>query len=298
MERFITKRKRDETISKSSLAHTSGSLTETQGSSTVKLTTDCQQPLLIKVEPCTNSQLVSEQRLPPLQQSDIKVELDPDLETAQVQEHPQIKEEQMEYSISPITEADTSNDEEIRVPKSEPATDCDLFPPFIAVTVGVNEGLKDESFERNTDESNESIKDESNESDCSTVPLESHGVEVFVELEQPPREEKLCRFCGKRFRKDSHLIRHVEKSHKGHKAFKCLECNKEFEQRYHLVLHVRVHTGEKPFSCDFCGKTFAQNSSRIVHMRVHTGEKPYHCAKCGKSFATSKHLKYCKAQND
>uniref|UniRef100_A0A4W6DTJ2 C2H2-type domain-containing protein n=1 Tax=Lates calcarifer TaxID=8187 RepID=A0A4W6DTJ2_LATCA len=121
---------------------------------------------------------------------------------------------------------------------------------------------------------------------------------VFVELEQPPSEEKSCHICGKHFKRDSYLIRHVDKSHKGHKAFKCLECGKEFDQRYQLVLHVRSHTGEKPFSCDYCSKTFVQNSSRLAHMRVHTGEKPYFCAKCGKSFATSNHFKFCKMQNE
>uniref|UniRef100_A0A3Q3EUT4 C2H2-type domain-containing protein n=1 Tax=Labrus bergylta TaxID=56723 RepID=A0A3Q3EUT4_9LABR len=108
----------------------------------------------------------------------------------------------------------------------------------------------------------------------------------------------MCRFCGKCFRKDSFLIRHVDRSHKGKKAFKCLKCNKEFDQRPHLVVHTRIHTGEKPFKCDFCDRTFAQNSSRIVHMRVHTGEKPYFCKNCGKSFSISNvsnktHLIYC-----
>uniref|UniRef100_A0A671XDQ0 C2H2-type domain-containing protein n=1 Tax=Sparus aurata TaxID=8175 RepID=A0A671XDQ0_SPAAU len=141
--------------------------------------------------------------------------------------------------------------------------DCELSPSPAAVTVSVNE----------------SIKDKWNESDGSSSP------------QKPPREEKTCRFCGKGFKMDSHLIRHVHQSHNGHKAFKCLKCNKEFEQRYHLIVHVRIHTGEKPFSCDYCDKTFVQNSSRLTHMRVHTGEKPYFCCPyCKKLFAQSSNL--------
>lgn len=133
-------------------------------------------------------------------------------------------------------------------------------------------------------------------SDGSSSPEHSHSIEVYVDLEQPPREEIACRFCGKGFMKDSLLKKHVHESHKGQKAFKCLKCSKEFEDRHRLILHVRIHTGERPFSCDFCGKTFIQNSSRILHMSVHTGENPYLCKQCGKRFATSRHLKICKGR--
>ncbi|XP_074503205.1 uncharacterized protein LOC141774439 [Sebastes fasciatus] len=216
------------------------------------------------------TQLVSEELPPSLQQYDIEVEEIP-------VEHLQVKEEEVDWCIDPDMEADTSNDAEVRHPKPEPDTNCELLSSYTAETVSVNE----------------SVNDKWNEGDGSSSPHRGHSVEVCVELEEPPREEKSCRFCGLNFTRDSHLIRHVDRNHKGHKAFKCLECNKEFEQRYQLVLHTRVHTGEKPFRCDYCGKTFSQNSSRIVHMRVHTGEKPYFCKKCGKRFASSNHLKLC-----
>ncbi|KAI3363424.1 hypothetical protein L3Q82_012040, partial [Scortum barcoo] len=226
------------------------------------------------------TQPASEELLPSLQQCDIKEEQTPVLEETKIQEHLQVKEEQVDQCISAGMEADESNDDELKHPKSEPAADCELFPSSSAVSL------------------NEHIDYRWSEGDGSSSPHQSHSVEVVLELEEPPREEKSCRFCGKTFKKDSFLIRHVEKSHKGHKAFKCLDCNKEFEQRYQLVLHTRIHTGEKPFRCDYCDKTFVQNSSRLAHMRVHTGEKPYFCAKCGKSFATSNHFKFCKMQNE
>ncbi|KAE8281061.1 hypothetical protein D5F01_LYC21643 [Larimichthys crocea] len=167
---------------------------------------------------------VSEDLLPLLQQCDIKVE--------QIQEYPQVKEEQMDQCISPDVEADTSNNAGVRLPKSEPTSDFDLFPSSTAVTVGVNE----------------SIDDKQDESDGSSLLYydseddQSRSVEVFVGLEQHLRDENSCRFCGKRFTQDLCLIRHVERSHKGQKAFKCLECNEEFEQRHQLSLHARIHT--------------------------------------------------------
>ncbi|XP_075960318.1 uncharacterized protein LOC142964076 [Anarhichas minor] len=181
----------------------------------------------------------------------------------------QIKEELVERCISPDMEADTSNEDGVGHPDSEPDTNYELLPPSTAETVSVNE--RDGTFSSRR----------------------SRRVQVFVGLEQPRTEDKSCRFCGASFVKDSFLIRHVAKSHKGHKAFKCLECKKEFEQRYVLVQHARVHTGEKPFTCDFCDKTFTQNCNRLAHMRRHTGEEPYLCRKCGKRFPSHNHLLLC-----
>ncbi|XP_040905033.1 zinc finger protein 3 homolog [Toxotes jaculatrix] len=223
-----------------------------------------------------DTKLVSDDLSPSLRQSDIKVEQVP------VPEETEIKEERVDQCISPDMEAHTLKNAEVRCVKSEPTAKCELFPSPSAVTGSLNDGTDDKW----------------NESDGSASPHQSHGIEVLVELEQPQKEEKSCHICGKSFRRDSYLIRHVDKSHKGHKAFKCLECSKEFDQRYQLILHIRSHTGEKPFSCDYCGKAFVQNSSRLAHMRVHTGEKPYFCSKCGKSFATSNHFKFCKMQNE
>lgn len=202
----------------------------------------------------------------------------PILEGLEIQEHPQVKEEPIDQFISPEIEPDAFGTSELGFSGSEPTANCELLPSSADVTVNVNENMNDGW----------------NEDDDSSSLYEYHSIEVYVDLEQPPREEKTCRFCGKNFKKDSILIRHVDQSHDGQKAFKCMKCNKEFEQRHQLILHIRIHTGEKPFSCDFCGKSFSQNSARIVHMRVHTGERPYLCKKCGKSFPSGKHFKYCK----
>uniref|UniRef100_UPI0037E8A539 zinc finger and SCAN domain-containing protein 31-like n=1 Tax=Semicossyphus pulcher TaxID=241346 RepID=UPI0037E8A539 len=208
---------------------------------------------------------------PSLQQCEIKVEQIPDLEETKNQEHPQVKEEQVDQSISPDMEAVTSENAEDSLPKSEPTTDFELLPPPTATTVSVNKNMDDKLKER----------------DGSLSPPQSHIVEVVLELKKPPSEEKSLK-------KDSHPVMHMERSN-GNKAFKCFECNKVFHEKRHLIRHAIVHTGEKPFSCDFCGRTFAQSFNRNVHMRLHTGEKPYFCQKCGKHFAYSRHLRVCKS---
>ncbi|KAE8281066.1 hypothetical protein D5F01_LYC21648 [Larimichthys crocea] len=226
--------------------------------------------------PVLQTKPIFEDLLPSLQQCDIKAE--------QIQKYPQVKEEQVEQCISPDVEADTSNNAEVGLPNSELTSDFDLFTSSAAVTVGVNE----------------STDDKQDESDglsmlcCDSKEDQSQSVEVHMELEQHQRVKKSCRFCSDTVLSDRALRRHMQRFHKGQKAFKCLKCNKEFDQRHHLIQHVRIHTGEKPFSCDYCEKSFSQNSSRITHMRRHTGEKPYHCAKCGKSFVSSGHFKICK----
>ncbi|KAE8281072.1 hypothetical protein D5F01_LYC21654 [Larimichthys crocea] len=226
----------------------------------------------------SDTKQVSENLFPSLERCDIKVE--------QIQEYPQVKEEQVEQCISPDMEADTSNNAEVRLPKSELTSDFDLFPSSAAVTVGVNENIDDK-------------QDESDGSPmlcCDSEKDQSQSVEVHMELEQHQRDKKSCRFCSDTILSDSALRRHMQRFHKGQKAFKCLTCNKEFDLRHHLIQHVRIHTGEKPFGCNYCEKTFNQHSSRAAHMRRHTTEKPYYCAKCGKSFASSSHFKICKVK--
>ncbi|KAF7643432.1 hypothetical protein LDENG_00239550 [Lucifuga dentata] len=95
--------------------------------------------------------------------------------------------------------------------------------------------------------------------------------------------EKQCSFCGKAFRTNGLLQRHIT-CHTGEKPFECSTCGKSFRQKGSLQTHMRKHTGEKPFSCLICGKNFSQNGTLAAHIRIHTGEKPFSCSVCQKSY--------------
>ncbi|XP_016411221.1 GDNF-inducible zinc finger protein 1 isoform X1 [Sinocyclocheilus rhinocerous] len=100
-----------------------------------------------------------------------------------------------------------------------------------------------------------------------------------------------CHICGKSLSSKTALTLH-ERTHSGHKPFKCDECGSRFSQSSALKTHQRIHTGEKPFACDLCDARFTQNHMLSYHKRCHTGEKPFMCENCGKSFASKEYLKH------
>ncbi|XP_075399617.1 uncharacterized protein LOC142442214 [Tenrec ecaudatus] len=143
----------------------------------------------------------------------------------------------------------------------------------------------------------------------------------FDELEKPHAggkcgttsiEDSECSQRGQKLKKVFKLNEHYQKSHKGQKLYKCLQCGKTFHsvsylkghQESHvagmsyvcseygkgftrksdLTAHQQTYTGEKPHVCCECGKGFNQKSSLTFHRRTHTGEKPHICGECGKAF--------------
>uniref|UniRef100_A0A1A8IXE7 C2H2-type domain-containing protein n=2 Tax=Nothobranchius kuhntae TaxID=321403 RepID=A0A1A8IXE7_NOTKU len=189
----------------------------------------------------------------------------------------QVKEEQLDVCIIPDLDSDSTEDDKFTRHDSDPVTQTNsqLLPSNSSITVTIN------------DDDGEWIGNLGSG-------LSQHGPSrgSFFQHEQTVNS-KTCRICGLTFMRDCDLIRHVEESHSGQKAFKCSECHKEFTRKDSLTLHLRVHTGEKPHRCHFCGKFFTQTSNLRVHMRKHTGEKPYFCNSCGKMVAHSYHLKTC-----
>lgn len=49
--------------------------------------------------------------------------------------------------------------------------------------------------------------------------------------------------------------------------------------------------GERPFHCTLCEKAFNQKSALQVHMKKHTGERPYKCAYCVMGFTQKSNMK-------
>lgn len=71
-----------------------------------------------------------------------------------------------------------------------------------------------------------------------------------------------------------HLFRETQKTHS------CSYCQKAFDCRQKLVVHLRTHTGEKPFACQYCPYRSAQKGNLQLHIRTHTGEEPFACPHC------------------
>lgn len=201
----------------------------------------------------------------------------PIVEENKTRDSQKVQEEQAALCVVPGLEGESSEDVKVRFTESQATsqTDSQLLPTFSTITVTLNDG------------------DESNGSDCLSPCGPSHSDAMSTEQERAQRDMKACRFCGKLFNRDSDLIRHMDEIHKGERAFKCSECDREFARRDHLAVHLRIHTGEKPHKCPFCRKSFAQSSNLNVHLRTHTGEKPYFCESCGNMVAHSYHLKTC-----
>ncbi|XP_042358606.1 zinc finger protein 271-like [Plectropomus leopardus] len=242
-------------------------------------------------------------------------------------ESPQVKQEQVDLCISAYMEADIFHDAEVKHSASEPTTNCEPLPPVpVSVTESVDDGRNEKDASHLShpnqhmdqcvtsemkEESSEDVRgkltelDTTAQSDCRLFPAVStitvtinddewnKSQSALTEQQQAQKDDKTCHFCGKRFNRDSDLIKHVEMVHMKTKAFKCSECDKEFACRSHLEAHLRIHTGEKPHKCPFCSKSFTQRSNLNVHLRVHTREKPYFCKSCNRRVAYSSHLKTC-----
>ncbi|XP_077275207.1 uncharacterized protein LOC143904411 isoform X3 [Temnothorax americanus] len=95
-----------------------------------------------------------------------------------------------------------------------------------------------------------------------------------------------CHLCGKRFRVNQGLARHLKETHAGIKNVPCDLCGRMFSTRRNVEDHRRIHTGERPYVCNVCGKTFKQKASLFVHNRTHTDVFPFKCSYCGQTFRT------------
>lgn len=107
--------------------------------------------------------------------------------------------------------------------------------------------------------------------------------------------------CGHTFIALSEFVKHIEDKHINMEPaergrFYCLwaQCKrgqKEFNARYKLQIHMRVHSGDRPYPCRHatCSKRFSRRENLKIHERSHTGEKPYKCSyeSCKKSFTNS-----------
>ncbi|ROT85448.1 zinc finger, C2H2 type [Penaeus vannamei] len=66
----------------------------------------------------------------------------------------------------------------------------------------------------------------------------------------------------------------------------CHLCDKRFESRYKLKMHVNTHTGARPFTCDVCGKGFMRRTTLNAHRTIHDASQ-FSCPTCNRPFKRS-----------
>lgn len=112
--------------------------------------------------------------------------------------------------------------------------------------------------------------------------LHAHKINMHKEEMNCPSTYE-CVICNKIYQHRNSLKLHMN-SHTGNFAI-CDICGKTLSSKEKLKFHLRTHTGYKPYSCQYCGKCFTKKPILVEHVRVHTGEKPYICDFCTKGFS-------------
>ena len=117
----------------------------------------------------------------------------------------------------------------------------------------------------------------------------------------------LCMYCGKSYRHQCSLTKHVNGMHK--MLYRCNICNKACPDKRSLDSHVNNHYNIKPYTCGVCNRKFGNRNSLSRHACI-TNQVEHTCDHCKESFVQkvelTKHLKthrstahfckYCGAQ--
>lgn len=125
---------------------------------------------------------------------------------------------------------------------------------------------------------------------CSSTFRSTNSLAAHMRIHVPKGRVLSCQYCGKVFKKLSHLKRH-EGSHLINKTHKCPKCPKAYHLESALADHMLKHNGIKPHACPICPKSFTHLSILSNHIRLHTRGKAHLCPTCGKRFDSSTNLK-------
>ena len=86
-----------------------------------------------------------------------------------------------------------------------------------------------------------------------------------------------CHQCGKQYKREHDMARHIRTVHIGKKAHKCVvgRCDARFEESWRLKRHFdEVHLNLKPFRCRYCLVSFGRSERRKAHeMKTHPNRR-------------------------
>lgn len=105
----------------------------------------------------------------------------------------------------------------------------------------------------------------------------------YLKKEGKPMKMWECGICGKEFRHQYTLMRHLP-THTDERNYKCEDCGKAFRQMSTLSQHRAIHSDARPYVCECCKKTFNRVSTLISHRKTHSDMKPHKCPICFKGF--------------
>ncbi|XP_064466176.1 zinc finger protein 14-like [Ornithodoros turicata] len=101
-----------------------------------------------------------------------------------------------------------------------------------------------------------------------------------------------CDLCKIYFKYGSSLVAHRVCTHGNGPQTDCPYCDKKFNSKLTLSMHIRTHTKERPMRCTECGKTFRVWNSLKRHVITnHTKDYKLFCALCNKGFVSKSYLK-------
>ncbi|XP_068632186.1 zinc finger protein 93-like [Battus philenor] len=136
--------------------------------------------------------------------------------------------------------------------------------------------------------------------------LKRHLIEhiVTITLSKNPVDENgslsiQCQVCqAKVFNKTDKYKEHL-REHAKLTLYQCTSCNKSFSDSSNFSKHKKIH-GSKYFQCDLCQRKFNSKKMIILHMDYHNKNSPLLCLYCDREFyfksMLNKHVKYAHAK--
>lgn len=64
--------------------------------------------------------------------------------------------------------------------------------------------------------------------------------------------------------------------------FQCAKCNKSFQLKKHLLVHIKGHSEVRPYNCVECNLCFKYKQNLLQHRLLHSNFNLYKCHICGK----------------